>query len=542
MSLAFVPFHLVECVHRELVRQYDAEYNGFITIREVQEFLNYFKNQWLSSEEMIKDWNLFDRDLFRTNNNLEGFHLFMQRALGVHSPWRQFKDNMCNMYKDKQLAFDTWQTTPQPSGRMKTKKQKLKDSHLKSLKEDYESGAQSVERTIHYVHRLRMHEMSMELHKFKRGEEESSEANVEQTSTVVESNGEIIDPSRYTYAKRAYQFDCPGYMVTTVQMVRTKPPAAVAEEDVSTPTTTTLARGDFITYCKPCTQGQYSYHHAKVGSVCGSLVTVGDHGEALGRFTYLVKNKDLTNEFNVMAQESTEFLKECVPLMSFTLVQDSVAPRQPNFEAPLIVDLDDYSDKEEDYEDMRSVVVIDADDSEEPRNEHLLLAKRTKALTISEERTVSNALKEPHDNSLVRKGIMLFNQPITRLQFKCLNKNEQVNDEIINFYMNMLQEFDNSKGTCKRSHFFNTFFMTKLLEGGTYTFPNVQGWSKKFDISQLRRVFVPINIANWHWTMLVVNYPEKEIVYYDSLRLEGSQYLEAMLQYLTIQRPKVGRK
>jgi hypothetical protein len=44
----------------------------------------------------------------------------MQRALGVHSPWRQFKDNMCNMYKDKQLAFDTWQTTPQPSGRMKT--------------------------------------------------------------------------------------------------------------------------------------------------------------------------------------------------------------------------------------------------------------------------------------------------------------------------------------------------------------------------------------------------------------------------------------
>jgi hypothetical protein len=141
MSLAFVPFHLVECVHRELVRQYDAEYNGFITIREVQEFLNYFKNQWLSSEEMIKDWNLFDRDLFRTNNNLEGFHLFMQRALGVHSPWRQFKDNMCNMYKDKQLAFDTWQTTPQPSGRMKTKKQKLKDSHLKSLKEDYENGA-----------------------------------------------------------------------------------------------------------------------------------------------------------------------------------------------------------------------------------------------------------------------------------------------------------------------------------------------------------------------------------------------------------------
>jgi hypothetical protein len=68
-----------------------------------------------------------------------------------------------------------------------------------------------VERTIHYVHRLRMHEMSMDLHKFRRGEE-SSEANVEQTSTVVESNGEIIDPSRYTYAKRAYQFNCPGYM------------------------------------------------------------------------------------------------------------------------------------------------------------------------------------------------------------------------------------------------------------------------------------------------------------------------------------------
>jgi hypothetical protein len=43
----------------------------------------------------------------------------------------------------------------------------------------------------------------MELHKLRSGEE-SSEANVEQTSTVVESNGEIIDPSRYTYAQKEH--------------------------------------------------------------------------------------------------------------------------------------------------------------------------------------------------------------------------------------------------------------------------------------------------------------------------------------------------
>ena len=51
------------------------------------------------------------------------------------------------------------------------------------------------------------------------------------------------------------------------------------------------------------------------------------------------------------------------------------------------------------------------------------------------------------------------------------------------------------------SHFFNSFFMAKLLEGGSYTYKNVQNWTKKFDPFSKDKIIIPVNVNNTHWRL-----------------------------------------
>ena len=87
----------------------------------------------------------------------------------------------------------------------------------------------------------------------------------------------------------------------------------------------------------------------------------------------------------------------------------------------------------------------------------------------------------------------------------------------------------------RHSHFFNSFFMNKLLQmdgENKYDYKGVRRWSKKFDTFELDKVFVPVNISNTHWTMLIVYVQRKEIHYNDSMSGSGTRFLRAALQWL----------
>ena len=63
--------------------------------------------------------------------------------------------------------------------------------------------------------------------------------------------------------------------------------------------------------------------------------------------------------------------------------------------------------------------------------------------------------------------------------------------------MEMLQERDDllCEGIegCKASHFFNSFFMERLLiSDHAYTYSNVRRWSKKFDSFAQEKIFFPV--------------------------------------------------
>jgi sentrin-specific protease 1 len=130
-----------------------------------------------------------------------------------------------------------------------------------------------------------------------------------------------------------------------------------------------------------------------------------------------------------------------------------------------------------------------------------------------------------------------FNMEITGRKLRCLKPSTWLNDEVINFYMKMLQERDDTlceqNENRRHSHFFNSFFAERLLvTDRCYNYENVKRWSKKLDIFEMDKNFFPINIGNMHWTLAVVYPQKKRIEYFDSMRGKGEFYTDALLRWI----------
>jgi Ulp1 family protease len=155
------------------------------------------------------------------------------------------------------------------------------------------------------------------------------------------------------------------------------------------------------------------------------------------------------------------------------------------------------------------------------------------SLTAEEKERIQNSYKGRSDEIVVTA----FRTEFLRKDLCTLKGTTWLNDEVVNMWMNLLQQRDDeavkaSNGTKAGSHYFSSFFLAKLLEKGTYTFANVKRWTKSFDIFAKDKVFMPVNINSTHWCMLVVYMQEKRIEYYDSMNGSGGYYLNAALRYL----------
>lgn len=174
---------------------------------------------------------------------------------------------------------------------------------------------------------------------------------------------------------------------------------------------------------------------------------------------------------------------------------------------------------------------MDVDDDQD-RRQQLLLARK-QPLNEEESRSATSTINGPRTHEVV---IDKFNIDMTRYKIGCLRRATWLNDEVVNFYMSMLQERDERLCTETpgrlSSHYFSSFFLTKLLERDTYNYSNVKRWTKKFDVLSKDKIFCPVNISNTHWTMAVVFVQRKEIVYYDSMSASGQRYLQALLRWI----------
>jgi len=134
---------------------------------------------------------------------------------------------------------------------------------------------------------------------------------------------------------------------------------------------------------------------------------------------------------------------------------------------------------------------------------------------------------------------------VQRASMKTLKPGMWLNDEIIHYFYLMLakrdEELCKNNPSRERSHFFKSFFITKLLnEGnascdGKYEYRNVKRWSKKVpgkDIFNLNKILFPINMGNMHWICAAIFMKKKRIEIFDSMGSNGNRYLEALFNYI----------
>ncbi|KAK1803571.1 hypothetical protein P4O66_020983 [Electrophorus voltai] len=145
-------------------------------------------------------------------------------------------------------------------------------------------------------------------------------------------------------------------------------------------------------------------------------------------------------------------------------------------------------------------------------------------MTEAMEKEVSRALRAGSQDDVLSEG---FRLTITRKDLQTLSNLNWLNDEVINFYMNLLVE--RSKAQHLPSVYtFNTFFFPKLRSSG---YSAVRRWTKKVDIFSVDIVLVPVHLGV-HWCLSVVDFRKKNITYFDSMGGSNDEACRILLGYL----------
>ncbi|XP_072042256.1 uncharacterized protein [Amphiura filiformis] len=145
-------------------------------------------------------------------------------------------------------------------------------------------------------------------------------------------------------------------------------------------------------------------------------------------------------------------------------------------------------------------------------------------LTPEMEDEIDAALVPHPPNETLLEGFKLL---ITRHDIQTLNGLNWLNDEVINFYMQLIMARSQEDGF-PNVHCFNTFFYPKLLKGGQ---PSLRRWTKRVDIFAKDLICVPVHLG-MHWCMSIVDFRSKSITYYDSMGSHNRRCLEALRDYL----------
>ncbi|NXL34111.1 SENP2 protease, partial [Glaucidium brasilianum] len=140
------------------------------------------------------------------------------------------------------------------------------------------------------------------------------------------------------------------------------------------------------------------------------------------------------------------------------------------------------------------------------------------------EREVSAAFDRGDPSEIMSSA---FKLQVTREDIHTLRDLEWLNDEVINFYMNLLVERNKKEGY-PAVHVFSTFFYPKLISGGYKT---VRRWTRDVDLFKKDLILVPIHLSH-HWTLVVIDIRKKTIKYFDSLGHKKDEICESLFYYL----------
>ncbi|KAM9785494.1 LOW QUALITY PROTEIN: sentrin-specific protease 1 [Neosynchiropus ocellatus] len=145
-------------------------------------------------------------------------------------------------------------------------------------------------------------------------------------------------------------------------------------------------------------------------------------------------------------------------------------------------------------------------------------------LTDDMEVEVNRVLRGGSPHEVLSEG---FGLSLTRKDLQTLSNLNWLNDEVINFYMNLLVE--RSKDPDLPSvNTFNTFFYPKLRSSG---YSAVRRWTKRMDIFSKDILLVPVHLGV-HWCLSVVDFRRKAVTYFDSMGGNNDAACQLLFDYL----------
>ncbi|XP_056154551.1 sentrin-specific protease 1 [Lampris incognitus] len=147
-------------------------------------------------------------------------------------------------------------------------------------------------------------------------------------------------------------------------------------------------------------------------------------------------------------------------------------------------------------------------------------------LTEEMEDEVSRVFRSGIPHEVLSEG---FGLSLKRKDLQTLSQRNWLNDEVINFYMNLLVERSKDPNLHLPSvDTFSTFFFPKLRSSG---YSAVRRWTKKMDIFSLDILLVPVHLG-MHWCLSVVDFRKKAIMYFDSMGGNDGGACRILLEYL----------
>jgi Ulp1 family protease len=151
-------------------------------------------------------------------------------------------------------------------------------------------------------------------------------------------------------------------------------------------------------------------------------------------------------------------------------------------------------------------------------------------LGLSEEEEIR--LRTVLDDNLHLDEIIVegFNRNLYRKQLFSLRPRGWLNDEVINFELDILQE--RIKQTKLPIHVWETFFFTKLSEGDVYRYDLVERWTNGVDILKKEKILVPIHRNKCHWALAIINIEKEEFRYLDSLKYYSIAEADSAITFL----------
>lgn len=166
---------------------------------------------------------------------------------------------------------------------------------------------------------------------------------------------------------------------------------------------------------------------------------------------------------------------------------------------------------------LLQTIVLDEDDE---------ILNEFPPLTTEQRQMVAYAWRGGSRNDMLAQK---FNLNITRADLQTLSGLNWLNDEVINYYMELIKERSAEEEHLPNTHVMNTFFIPKLMTSGH---AGVRRWTRRVDIFSYDLIMVPVHVGNVHWCMAIINLRDKWIRYFDSMGSPNPQVLDALLNYL----------